>query len=179
MGTVRRSDRFPARQRCRSSFAARQPARRPHVGRRRCAAPATCIAMGPTRYNVPVSRAIRRAAERQRRRSRQQRAAPASPASVNAAPLDALTFSDPLTGLDGRRALLRGAGGARSRRRGGRRPRLRARVRRARSTTFRLSRRPACQRRSGEGEITLIWEPNAEPMSPVTWSCVAKRAMPH
>jgi hypothetical protein len=112
---------------------------------------------GPTRYNVyreiaPLEPAMPQPADQ---------APPPDPVPINAAPLDTLTFADPLIGLDGRRRCyvvrsVRGTG--------------------AQSVEGTPS-DPACvtpvddfppepparlDALSGDGEITLIWEPNAE-----------------
>ena len=132
------------------------------------AAPATL--QGPTRYNV-----YRELAPLEAQTTPSQPASPtppggggttpqadAEPALVNGVPIDALTFTDPLTGLDGRRRCyvvraVRGDGT---------------------QTVEGTPSEPACvvpvddfppeapSRPStvvSEGAITLIWEPNAEP----------------
>jgi hypothetical protein len=108
---------------------------------------------GPTRYNV-----YRELAPLAEKTTPSQ----VEPALVNAAPIETLTFTDPLTGLDGRRRCyvvraVRGDGT---------------------QTVEGTPSEPACvvpvddfppeapsrpSTISSEGEITLIWEPNAEP----------------
>jgi hypothetical protein len=125
--------------------------------------PAPALLHGPTRYNVYRELAPLEA-------TTSKSAAPGSPkpsgeggpAPINPAPLDALNFSDPLIGLDGRRRCyvvrsLRGDGA---------------------QTVEGLPSQPKCvepvddtapeaptrlSAKTGDGEITLEWEPNAEP----------------
>jgi hypothetical protein len=132
--------------------------------------PTAAPLQGPTRYNVyreiaplegTTSAATEPAAAKPAAENTQ--VAPATPVPINPVPLDTLTFTDPLTGLDGRRRCyvvrsLRGDG--------------------AQTVEGAPSDPPQCvvplddfppepparlSTTSSEGAITLTWEPNAEP----------------
>ena len=150
MGTVGRSHRLPARPRAAAgAVAARrsagpQPRPRPRRRARRQARPATtCTARS------------RRSARRCRPRVPHAATYSGPPlAAVNARPLDALTFSDPLIASRRPRALLRRPRRCAATARSSSKATRRSRRASCRSTTFRRARRPDSPPTSGEGAIS-------------------------
>jgi hypothetical protein len=129
--------------------------------------PAPALLQGPTRYNVyrdlaPLEETTSKSAEPVSPPASPKPPGAGAPAPINPAPLDTLNFSDPLIGLDGRRRCyvvrsLRGDGA---------------------QTVEGLPSQPRCvepvddtapeaptrlSAKAGDGDITLEWEPNAEP----------------